>query len=76
MKKYISNSLNLLAISFQIKDLQNVAAEGEEEDIQEVTITKEVVMSKGTVAELPEDNERVKDLLIKGHIKVYTAPSN
>jgi hypothetical protein len=74
MKKFISLSTNLLTISFQVKSIENVAKDGAEEDIQEIDVTKEIVMSKGTVAELPEDNLSVKDLVIKSLIKEYVEP--
>ena len=82
MKTYKSLSPEILAftVSHLVKGTRKVMVPNEVEgqpDVEkdeEVTETKtiNVAMSQGAEADLPEDNEHVKGLVIKGHLRELT----
>jgi hypothetical protein len=73
MKKYISLSLAVIAITISEAVKKNTAPEGQPEKIEEVEVAKDLCFGIGTIVELPENNERVQDLIDKKMIRELTA---
>ncbi len=83
MKTYRSLSPEILAftVTHKVKGTRKVMVPNEEEgqpDVEkdeevEETKTISVALSQGNDAELPEDNEYVKGLVIKGHLRQLSA---
>jgi hypothetical protein len=75
MKKFISISPNFLSFSITEKVTGTVKVEGEADRTETKDVTKDIVMSQGTVLDLPEENPYVKDLIIKKLIEEYKEPA-
>lgn len=74
MKKFISISAHILAFSIISTERKVIPADGDKlESAENVTKEVEVVMGKGDMKDLPEDNDHVKSLILKGHLRAATA---
>lgn len=83
MKKFISISKTLLAFSLD-REVTGAAATldenapggaGQAQEPKKEIKTTEYVLSEGTVVDLPEEHEYVKDLITKKRIKEYVEPA-
>ncbi len=82
MKTYRSLSPEILAFTatYKVKGTRQVTVpsmeEGGEPTVKDEEVEEEktvtVAMSQGTEADLPEENEHVKGLVIKGHLHELT----